>query len=107
MPCYVAVEGPYPWIDRIVLNYNVTGWPQHLNVSALGILRIGHRNSIPVAVAIVQYVHVVAMEVHWLDEKLADVSRPTKRAHNNGWNGEFVTWEIVELLLTMIRTVVF
>ena len=107
MPCYVAVKGPHPWIDRVVLDYNVSGWPQHLNVSALGVLWISQRNSIPETVAIVQYIHIVAVEVHRLDEKLADAIQPTKRAHNKGSNREFVTWEIVELLLTMIRTVVF
>ena len=107
MPCYVAVKGPYPWINRVVLDYNMSGWPQHLNVSALGILRIRQRNSIPETVAIVQYIHIVAMEVHRLDEKLADAIQPTKRAHSKGLNRKIFTWEMVELLLTTIRTVVF
>ncbi len=67
MPRDVAVEGPHTRVIRIVLRDNMPIWPQHLGVATLRICGVDKGLAIVEAFAFVENVHVVAMEVHWLD----------------------------------------
>lgn len=66
MPRNMAVKGPHAWVVGIILSDNVAVWSQHLDVATLWVLRVGDRLTVPEAVAFMEYVHVVAVKVHWL-----------------------------------------
>ena len=51
----------------VVLYDNVSVWPQHLSVTTLRVVRVNERLTVIKAFPFVQDVHIVAMEVYWLD----------------------------------------
>ena len=67
MPRDVAVERPHTRVMRIVLRDNMPIWPQHLGVATLRIYRVDKGLAVVETLAFVENVHVVAVEVHWLD----------------------------------------
>ena len=66
MPCNMAVERPDSWIISVVLDDNMAGRAQHLDISSLGVGGIRDRYTIPEAGTLVEDVHIVAVQVHWL-----------------------------------------
>ena len=66
MPRNMAVKRPDAWIVGIILSDNMAIRSQHLNVATLWVLWVGDRLTVPEAVAFMEYVHVVAVKVHWL-----------------------------------------
>ena len=66
MPRNMTVKWPYARVVGIILSDDMAVWSQHLDVATLWVLRVGDRLTIPEAVAFMEYVHVVAVKVHWL-----------------------------------------
>jgi hypothetical protein len=62
----MAMECPRAWIIRVELDHHVSEGRHILRISTLGIFRVDDRDAIPLARAIVQHPHVVAMKVHGL-----------------------------------------
>ena len=73
MPRDMAVKGPHPWIVSVKLNHNirrrlrVDGSGKQLHVAALGIGRVDDV-AVPGSIADGQDPHVVAVDVHGVDD---------------------------------------
>ena len=67
MPRDMAVEGPDTRIICVILHDNVSVWPQHLSVTTFRVVRVNERLTVIKAFPFVQNVHVVAMEIYWLN----------------------------------------
>lgn len=61
MPCDVAVERPCARVIGVILDHDVSAQAQHLDFATLWVLRVCDGMAVPVAVAFVQNVHVVAV----------------------------------------------
>lgn len=64
----MAVKGPQAGIIRFELEHDVAAWTEHLGVATLRVGGVDDCCAVPVAVAFVEDLEVVAVEVEGLGE---------------------------------------
>ena len=99
MPRDMTMKRPHARIIRLILKHNMPARRQHLHITTLRVLHVSEGDAVPVARALVEDRHGVAMEVHGL----GSVSTRTKVDRR----GKLMvrTCCDVELLFTIKRTV--
>lgn len=99
MPRDMTMKRPHARIIRLKLKHNMPARRQHLHITTLRVLHVCEGDAIPVARALVEDGHGVAMEVHGL----GSVSTRTKV--DRRVKPKVRTCCDVELLFTTKRTV--
>ncbi len=99
MPRDMTMKRPHARNIRLILKHSIPAWPQHLHITTLRVLHVREGDAVPVARAIVEDGHGVAVEVHGLGSVSTGmkVNRRGKRMVR--------TCCEVELLFTTKRTV--
>ncbi len=99
MPRDMTMKRPHARIIRLILKHNMPARRQHLHIATLRILHVREGDAIPVARALVEDGHGVAMKVHGLGSvsTRSKVDRRDKRMVRTCCD--------VELLFTIKRTV--